>query len=98
MQLETIKVFATSNDARDLLSPLLSRFIVLNIPPYTDQQFIEIAVQRLSNEEGISEEVATEIAQQVILKSNRKDLRDCIKIARIARTPEEIASIISMMK
>jgi holliday junction DNA helicase RuvB len=98
MHLETIKVFATSNDARDLPSPLLSRFIVLNILPYTDQQFIEIAVQRLSNEEGISEEVAREIAQQVILKSNRKDLRDCIKIARIARTPEEIASVISMMK
>jgi Holliday junction DNA helicase RuvB len=28
MQLEDIKVFATSNDTKDLLNPLLSRFVV----------------------------------------------------------------------
>jgi Holliday junction DNA helicase RuvB len=98
MQLENIKVFATSNDTRDILSPLVSRFIVLDIPPYTDEQFVEIAVLRLTIDEGISGELATEIAEQVILKLNRKDLRDCIKVARIARTPEEIASVINMMK
>jgi hypothetical protein len=81
-----------------LLNPLLSRFIVLDIPPYTDQHFIEIAVLRLTTEEGISGELATEIAEQVILKLNRKDLRDCIKVARIARTPEEIASVINMSR
>jgi Holliday junction DNA helicase RuvB len=98
IQLENIKVFATSNDTRDMLSPLLSRFIVLNIPPYTDEQFIEIAVQRLKNEEEISEKLATEIAKQVLQKLNRKDLRDCIKVARIANTSEEIASVIGIMK
>jgi holliday junction DNA helicase RuvB len=98
MQLDNIKVFATSNDTKNLLSPLLSRFIVLIIPPYTDEEFIEIAVQRLTNEEGISEELAIEIAKQVIQKMDRKDLRDCIKVARIARTLEEVASIISIMK
>jgi Holliday junction DNA helicase RuvB len=97
MYLKNIKVFATSNDTRDILSPLLSRFLVLKIPPYTDQQFIEIAVQRLTNDEEIPTALATEIAQQAKLKLNRKDLRDCIKIARIARTPDEIASVISMM-
>jgi hypothetical protein len=59
---------------------------------------LEIAVQRLTNEEGISEELATEIAKQVIQKINRKDLLDCIKVARIAMTLEEVASIISVMK
>jgi Holliday junction DNA helicase RuvB len=98
IQLKNIKVFATSNDTGDLLSPLLSRFIVLDIPPYTDQQFIEIAVQRLTNEEGISVRLATEIAIQVMEKLNRKDLRDCIKVARIAKTLEEVASLISIMK
>jgi Holliday junction DNA helicase RuvB len=98
IKLENIKVFATSNDTKHMLSPLLSRFIVLNIPPYTDQQFIEIAVQRLTSEEGISEELATEIAKQVVLKLNRKDLRDCIKVARIVRTPEDVESVINIMK
>jgi hypothetical protein len=77
---------------------LLSRFIVLNIPPYTDEEFIEVAVQRLTSGEGISEELATEIAKQVIQKMDRNDLRDCIKVARIARTLEDVASIISIMK
>ena len=98
MQLDNIKVFATSNDTKNLLSPLLYRFIVLIIPPYTDEEFIEIAVQRLTSGEGISEELATEIAKQVIQKMDRKDLRDCVKVARIARTLEEVASIISIMK
>jgi holliday junction DNA helicase RuvB len=98
MQLENIKVFATSNDTKGLLNPLLSRFIVLDIPPYTEQQFIEIAVQRLMREERITEEVAIEIVEQVLEKLNRRDLRDCVKVARIAKTPEEIASVISIMK
>ena len=98
MHLENIKVFATSNDTKAILNPLLSRFIALNIPLYTDQQFIKIAVQRLTKGEGISEELAIEIAKQVISRLNRKDLRDCIKIARLARTSEEIESIISIMK
>lgn len=98
MQLENVKIFATSNYTKDLLNPLLSRFIVLDIPPYTEQQFIEITVQRLAKEEGISEKLATEIANQIMQKMNRKDLRDCIKVARIAKTPEEIESVISIMK
>jgi Holliday junction resolvasome RuvABC ATP-dependent DNA helicase subunit len=97
MQLQNIKIFATSNNMKDLLSPLLSRFIVLDIPIYTDKQFIEITLQRLTKEEGISEEIATDIAEHVMQKLNRKDLRDCIKIARIAKTSEEIASVISIM-
>jgi hypothetical protein len=70
----------------------------LDIPPYNDEQFIEIPVRRLINEEGLSEENATNIANQVMQKLNRKDLRDCIKVTRIAKTPEELASVIDIMK
>lgn len=98
IQLENIKVFATSNETNDLLTPLLSRFIVLNIGPYTTEQFIEIAVQRLTREEGISEELAIKIAEQVMQALNRKDLRDCIKVARIARTIADIRLVINIMK
>jgi Holliday junction DNA helicase RuvB len=97
MQLEDIKVFATSNNTKELLNPLLSRFIVLDIAPYTDQQFVEITVQRLTREEGISERLAINIANLVMQKLNRKDLRDCIKVARIAKTPEELTSVVDIM-
>ena len=98
LQIEDIKVFATSNDTKNLLTPLLSRFIVIDIPPYTDHQFLDIAVQRLTIEEGISEELARNIARQVIQTVKRRDLRDCIKVARIAKTPEEIESVLSIMR
>ena len=91
------QIFATSN-TKELINPLLSRFIVLDIPPYTDEQFIEIAIRWLINEEGLSEENSTNIANQVMQKLNRKDLRDCIKVAIIAKTPEELTSVIDIMK
>jgi holliday junction DNA helicase RuvB len=98
IQLKNTKIFATSNDTKALCGPLLSRFIVVNIPPYTDREFKEIAVQRLKKEEGISGELATTIAEEVMQKLDRKDMRDCIKVARVARTSEEIASVINIMK
>ena len=98
IELKNTKVFATSNDTRALLSPLISRFIVVNIPPYPDEQFREIAVKRLTNQEGITVELATDIIEQVTRKLNRKNLRDCIKVARIARTKEEIEALVAMMK
>jgi Holliday junction DNA helicase RuvB len=98
MQLEDIKVFATSNDTKALCNPLLSRFIVVNIPQYTDEEFKEIVFQRLTNKEGVSEEVAKGIANQVIQRLNRRDLRDCIKVARIAKSSKEIMSVIDVMK
>jgi hypothetical protein len=63
-----------------------------------EHQFTEIAVQRLTKEEGISEKLATKIAKQVMQKLNRKDLRDCIKVARITKTPDKILSVVGMMK
>jgi ATP-dependent Lon protease len=98
MQLEDIKVFATSNDTKAVCNPLLSRFIVVNIPQYTDEEFKEIVVQRLTFKEGVSEEVAKDIANQVIQRLNRRDLRDCIKVARIAKTSREFMSVIDVMK
>ena len=63
-----------------------------------DQEFREIAVKRLTTEEGISAELATNIIEQAARNLKRKDLQDCIKVSRIARTIEEIASVVTMMK
>lgn len=98
MQLKNTKVFATTNNTRDLSGPLISRFIVVNIPPYTDEEFREITVKRLTREEGITAELANNIAEQVMRLLNRKNLRDCVKIARTARTTEEIDALVAMMK
>src|SRR5437867_8319221 len=51
-QLElTSWVFATCNNSENIIEPLLSRFLVLEVPEYTFEEFREIAVTRLRKED-----------------------------------------------
>jgi ATP-dependent Lon protease len=43
--LEGLKVFATSNDLSKLSKPLASRFRRLNLPKYTKEQFLDVAIK-----------------------------------------------------
>src|SRR5918997_48610 len=82
-------VFATSNGTERMLTPLLSRFIVLHFKQYKYENFREIAVHLLAPE-GISSEIATASADAVWLKMKSKDIRDCIKIGRLAKMKEDV--------
>jgi ATP-dependent Lon protease len=41
-----------------LLAPLLTRFTVIHLKPYTKEEFVEIAVNVLNRDEGIEKDVA----------------------------------------
>jgi holliday junction DNA helicase RuvB len=58
-------VFATSNNVRDILTPLQSRFFVVELPPYTYEQFYQISVHILTIGNKISQNIANEIADKV---------------------------------
>ena len=90
-------VFATSNGTERMLTPLLSRFIVLHFKQYKYENFREIAVHILA-QEGISSEIATACADAVWLKMKSKDIRDCIKIGRLAKMKEDVEGITSTLK
>ena len=90
-------VFATSNGTERMLTPLLSRFIVLHFKQYRYENFREIAVHILA-QEGISSEIATACADAVWLKMKSKDIRDCIKIGRLAKMKEDVDWITSTLK
>jgi Holliday junction resolvasome RuvABC ATP-dependent DNA helicase subunit len=90
-------VFATSNGTERMLTPLLSRFIVLHFKQYKYENFREIAVHILA-QEGISFEIATACADAVWLKMKSKDIRDCIKIGRLAKMKEDVDWIASTLK
>ena len=66
-------VFATSNGTERMLTPLLSRFIVLHFKQYRYENFREIAVHILA-QEGISSEIASTCADAVWLKMKSKDI------------------------
>jgi MoxR-like ATPase len=76
-------VFATANNCEKIIEPLLSRFVVLEIPEYTFEEFSEIAVTRLRKEK-VDKYIAAVIAEKVWNELGSKDIRDVIKVSRLA--------------
>lgn len=82
-------IFATCNNKERLLTPLLSRFIIFHLKPYNRNKFIEVS-NGLLVKNDIPIEMANEISRVVWNKLKSKDIRDCIKISRLAKNIEEI--------
>jgi replication-associated recombination protein RarA len=90
-------IFATSNSTDRMLTPLLSRFMVLHFKQYKYETFQEVAVHLLCRE-GISREIAIATAETVWSKMKSKDIRDCIKIGHLAKTKDDINWIAETLK
>jgi Holliday junction DNA helicase RuvB len=90
-------VFATANSCEKIIEPLLSRFFVVEIPEYTFDEFREIAVTRL-RKENVDKILAVTIAQKVWNELDSRDIRDVIKVGRLASNIQEVSSIVRMMK
>ena len=90
-------VFASCNDEKKLLTPLLSRFFVLYFKKYDYTTFEKIANHILGNECNIDFEVSTLIAQLVWNKLKSRDIRDCIKIGRICNNKEDVYLIVKTL-
>ena len=89
-------VFATSNQTNQMLTPLLSRFMVLHFKQYKYENFLDISIHMLA-QEGITKDVANEVAAQVWQKMKSKDIRDCIKIAHLAKTKNDVNWIVETL-
>ena len=95
-QLELVsRVFATANNCEKIIEPLVSRFLVLQVPDYTFEEFKEIAIAKLEKEK-----IDRHLAQIIIEKvwSHSRDIRDVIKVGRLVRNEQEVSFIITMMK
>jgi MoxR-like ATPase len=79
-------VFATCNDSRKLSAPLQSRFFMVELEPYTFEQFYGIAVHLLEKD------FARIIAEAVWNTS--RNLRDCVRIGKLARSEEDVNFLI----
>ena len=90
-------IFATSNSTDRMLTPLLSRFMVLHFKQYKYEIFQEVAVHLLCRE-GISREIAIVTAETVWSKMKSKDIRDCIKIGHLAKTKDDVSWIAETLK
>ncbi|MFZ0510478.1 MAG: ATP-binding protein [Candidatus Nitrosopolaris sp.] len=81
------KVFATSNDINRLSKPLQSRFRRLNLPPYTQDQFLEAAVRVCPK---LKEDTAKMIGAAVYGKG---DIRDVISISKLIRKNDGVLEV-----
>ena len=90
-------VFASANSWERIPKPLISRFVVLEVPDYTFEEFKEIVILRL-RKEGVLEDMAAIIAERVWSDLRSKDVRDAIKIARLTNTNQEVEMMVNIMK
>jgi hypothetical protein len=76
-------VFSSANNADILIAPLLTRFTVIHLKPYTKEEFVEIAINVLNRDERIDKDLARFIAELVFDKLS-SNIRECVRIARLA--------------
>lgn len=94
------RVFAAANRIEKLPKELLSRFTILHFDEYSDREFLEVSTTVLSTREGVPKPIAEYIAKRVLYSLKSRDVRDCIKVARLALyklNEEEVDHIIGIL-
>jgi hypothetical protein len=86
-------VFATSNNVNDIITPLQSRFFVVELPPYTYEQFCQISVHILTEKHKLSIDIAKNISDKVW--ANSRNIRDCVRIGSMAKSIDDIQFIVA---
>jgi len=95
LQLPT-QVFATSNIPGKLSAPILSRFLKVEVPPYTPTEFVQVSYGCLTQLEGLTPDLAKAIVAAVVPHS--LDIRDAVRVGRMARShPTDVAAIVRAM-
>jgi hypothetical protein len=96
--MEGVKVFATSNDVDKLIGPLKSRFLELELPEYTWENFVQISQNLLGNRYRIDETTSTRIAQVVWSQLKTRDIRDVLTIAKLTNNSEDVDFIAATLQ
>jgi len=93
-------VYASANDISRLPKELLSRFVLLRFRDYTDEEFYEVVVNVLKEQESMPENLSLYIAEKVLRELNSRDVRDAVKVGRLLkeRTKEEVNKIVEILK
>jgi MoxR-like ATPase len=85
-----LSVFATTNDIDAIRKPFRSRFVELNLPSYTYEEFCNIAVELLGNRYEHTKEISLKIADSVWNKIKSKDIRDIFSIGKLSKTINDV--------
>jgi Holliday junction DNA helicase RuvB len=91
------RIFAASNTTR-MPPELLSRFMVLHFKPYARENFLMVAGNVLRKREGLEPKLSAYIAERIwALPARFADPRQAIRVARLAKTREEVDRVIEVI-
>jgi Cdc6-like AAA superfamily ATPase len=83
-------IFATSNNVEVLSEPLRSRFMELHLDEYTYEEFMEIVCRLLKKRYHLDTDLSERIGYAVWNQMKSKDVRDAIKIAKLAKSSSDV--------
>ena len=93
--LDTV-VFTTANRIEYLAPEVLSRFEKLQFTEYTRDQFLELSM-RLLPREGVEPLLGKYIGVQVWDILRNRDIREAVRIARLATTKEAVDRLVGVL-
>src|ERR671938_647030 len=91
-------VIASSNKIHNIISPLKSRFFIIELEPYNYEQFCQITMRLLIEQHKVKEEIAKATAYMVWNRLGSKNVRDCVRIGRIAKSVQDVDFISDTLK
>lgn len=91
-------IFATSNDIQRISPPLRSRFMQLGLEEYTYEEFTEIVRRILKKKYHIDSTISEKIAQNVWYSMESRDIRDAIRMGRLANSTEDVEWLVQVQK
>jgi len=84
-----INILATCNDLTKIIYPIRSRFLSLILKAYSYEEFHTIVTQLLSKK-NLDQKIIDEVVYAVWYTIKSKNIRDCIKIAQMAKSINDI--------
>lgn len=91
-------IFASCNNEKKLMTPLLSRFVVLYFKKYDYQTFKKISNHMLLKECNHEKDLSDYISSLVWNKLKSRDIRDCIKIGRLSKNFSDVDIVINTIR
>ncbi|MBV9668232.1 MAG: ATP-binding protein [Nitrososphaeraceae archaeon] len=91
-------VIASSNNIINIIPPSKSRFFIIELEPYSYEQFCQITVSLVINQHKVKEEIAKATAYTVWNRMRSRNIRDCVRIGRMAKSIEDINFIVDTLR
>ena len=91
-------IFATCNNVNKLSIEMRSRFLKFYLKEYSQEEFNMIAINIVTDRFNRTQEFAQKLAQAIWYNLGSKNIRDVIKVARLAKNESDIDMIIEAIQ